>query len=345
MPQRNEKPAPRQTTNGIIGARLAGALAPAGKASAPPPHGIVGASPAIVRVLHLIERMGPIEENLLLQGESGTGKELVARAVHRASRRTGPFVAINCAAIQETLLESELFGHEKGAFTSASSAKPGLFEVAQEGTLFIDEIGELKGPLQAALLRVLEDRRVRRVGSTRWRPTNARVVTATNRNLARDVADNRFRTDLYYRLTVLAIKLPPLRERREDIPLLVRHFLSLEPGGVQEVDREAMQALLAHDWPGNVRELRNALRHAQLLAEGPTLALHDLPEDVLHGTLSPATPEHAPPALPLDLRGAERELVLQALRTHEGNKSRAAQALGISRQSLYRLLSKHELPR
>ncbi len=263
-------------------------------ANTKPNYGIVGTSPAIAHVLRLIKRLGPSDENLLIQGESGTGKELVACAVHAASpRAAGPFVAFNCAAIQETLLESEVFGHEKGAFTSAHAAKPGLFEVAEGGTLFLDEVGEMKGPFQAKLLRVLEDRRIRRVGSVHWARTNVRVVAATNRDLAHDIAEHRFRRDLYYRLAVLMIKLPPLRERLEDVPLLVRHFLSLEPDGPQEIDLESMNALLAHDWPGNARELRNAVKHAQVLAEGPSITLRDLPEEVLHGA-APALRQRSP---------------------------------------------------
>jgi transcriptional regulator with PAS, ATPase and Fis domain len=306
--------------------------------------GIIGTSAAIQDVLRLIRKMAPTEEKVLIEGESGTGKELVARALHLLSARAAaPFMAINSAVLQETLLESELFGYEKGAFTSAETAKPGLFEIANGGTLFIDEIGEMKSPLQAKLLRALEEGRVRRIGSLQWHQINVRIITATNRDLSEEVAVGRFRDDLYYRLNVLDIQLPPLRQRREDIPLLARHFLTQEPGGPQDCEGAAWQSLLAYRWPGNVRELRNAIQRGKILAEGPLMTMHDLPAHVVH---PPSTPIVFPgPGESEDedscLDEVEKRHLQKALKSHAGNKSRAAHKLGISRQKLYRLMKKH----
>ena len=256
-----------------------------------PPGEIVGITPVIRQVLSLIAKVAPTDSSVLIQGESGTGKELVARALHRGSPRTDkPMVVINCAVLQESLLENELFGHEKGAFTSAVTAKPGLFELADGGTLFIDEIGEMAPPLQAKLLRALEDRRIRRVGSTREIRTDVRFLAATNKDLAQEVAASRFRDDLYYRLNVITIDMPPLRERIEDVPLLVRHFLTLDPRGPRHIEPEALEFLVHHRWPGNVRELTNVIERAKILAEGPSITVGDLPDE-------------APPAAPL--RAAE----------------------------------------
>src|SRR5215208_601309 len=246
---------------------------------------IIWQSAPIQEVFRLIQRDGPSEKAVLIQGESGTGKELVARALHRHSKRAEqPLVVINCAALPETLLESELFGHEKGSFTGAISAKPGLFEVADGGTLFIDEIGELPGPLQAKLLRVLEDGSLRRIGSVQERRVHVRLLAATNRNLAKEVAANRFREDLYYRINVMSLELPPLRERTGDVPLLVRHFL----GTSWEIEPEAVAALERYSWPGNVRQLINALERAKILCDSETIGLKDLPREVL----APAEPLH-----------------------------------------------------
>ena len=224
-----------------------------------PDEVMVGESPAMREIFRLIERAGPSDKAILIQGESGTGKELVARSLHHHSRRADkPMVVINCAALPESLLESELFGHEKGAFTGAISAKQGLFEVADGGTLFIDEIGEMPGAVQAKLLRVLEDGSLRRIGSIKERRVNVRLLAATNRNLAQQVAAGNFREDLYYRINVMSLELPPLRERVGDIPLLVRHFLG--PGW--EVEERALRLLERYDWPGNVRQLINAVERA-----------------------------------------------------------------------------------
>lgn len=305
-----------------------------------PPADMVGQSPAMRDVYRLIEKAGPSDKAILILGESGTGKELVARALHRRSSRADkPMVTINCAALPETLLESELFGHEKGSFTGAIAAKPGLFEVADGGTLFIDEIGELPGSLQAKLLRVLEDGSLRRIGSVQERRVNVRLLAATNRNLAAEVESKHFREDLYYRINVMSLELPPLRERRGDVPLLVYHFL----GSNWKIEPEAMQALESYRWPGNVRQLINALDRAKILCDGNTLRLHDLPREVA----SPSPNGDASTARTVeitdDLDAIQRSKVVEVLRREAGNKSKAARALKIERRKLYRLLEKYAI--
>ncbi len=295
---------------------------------------IIAQSPAMREVFRMIERAGPTDKAILIQGESGTGKELVARALHRASLRADrPLVVINCAALPETLLESELFGHEKGAFTGAISAKPGLFELADGGTLFIDEIGELAGGLQAKLLRVLEDGSMRRIGSLRERRVNVRLLAATNRKLIDEVKAGRFREDLYYRINVMSLELPPLRERTGDIPLLVRHFLQPD----WELEPAAAAALERYSWPGNVRQLLNALERAKIMADDHVIHLEDLPAEVA------AAAESVPVERPVgdDLASVERAHVVEILRRERGNKARAARALGVNRRTLYRLLEKY----
>jgi DNA-binding NtrC family response regulator len=298
---------------------------------------MVGQSEAMREIFRLIERAGPSDKAILIQGESGTGKELVARALHQASRRADkPMVVINCAALPETLLESELFGHERGAFTGAVSAKPGLFEVADGGTLFIDEIGELPGSLQAKLLRVLEDGSLRRIGSVQERRVSVRLLAATNRHLAKEVEAGRFREDLYYRINVMSLELPPLRQRQGDVSLLIDHFLG--PGW--EIEPAAREALEQYSWPGNVRQLINALERAKILCESETIRLRDLPQEVK--SPQSATTE-ASPALADDLAAIQRSKVIEVLRREAGNKSKAARALGIDRRRLYRLLEKYAI--
>jgi DNA-binding NtrC family response regulator len=295
---------------------------------------ILGRSTAIKEVLRLVERAGPTDKAILIQGESGTGKELVARALHRASRRAGkPMVVINCAALPETLLESELFGHEKGSFTGAVSAKQGLFELADGGTLMIDEIGEMPGSLQAKLLRVLEDGSFRRVGSLKECRVDVRLIAATNRNMAEEVKAGRFREDLYYRINVMSLELPPLRQRTGDVPLLVPKFLG--PGWA--IEPQAMQSLEAYSWPGNVRQLINVIERAKILAEGAVVRWQDLPTEVR----TPAPAGHAFNGQSDKLEEIERAHVVDVMEREKGNKARAARALGINRRSLYRLLEKY----
>lgn len=308
-----------------------------------PPTQIIGNSPAIRQLLHMIEKVAATDSSVLIQGESGTGKELVARAVHQGSPRADkPLVVINCAALQETLLESELFGHEKGAFTSAIATKQGLFEVADGGTLFIDEIGEMAGGLQAKLLRVLEDGRFRRVGSTKEINTDVRIIAATNKDLAKEVATNRFRDDLYFRLNVITIPIPPLRDRIEDIPLLVDYFLSQGVRGPRSIEPEALATLVAYRWPGNVRELANVIERARILADGPSITLQDLPLGIVQPSPVRAG-EPAPRSNGSNLEELERHHIQRILDAESWNKARAARSLGISRRRLYRLLEKHKL--
>jgi DNA-binding NtrC family response regulator len=306
-----------------------------------PRYRLVGESPALRRVTQLVEKVAPTDATVLVRGESGTGKELVARAIHGNSpRREKPLVTVNCATLSEHLLESELFGHEKGAFTGADRAKPGLFEVAEGGTLFVDEVAEMSPALQAKLLRVLEGGHYRRVGDTRERTADVRIVAATNKPLEDEQKAGRFREDLFYRLNVVAVTLPPLRDRQEDIPLLVEHFLTTRRVGAapMKVDPAALDVLVRYGWPGNVRELANVIERAQILAEGDTITVDDLPDNLV-GTM----PVTAPPADPDSLEGVERRHVEEVLRKAGGNKVRAAKALGVTRRTLYRLIERYGL--
>lgn len=298
---------------------------------------IIGDSPLMQEVYQLIDRTAGTDKPILIQGESGTGKELVAKALHRASRLSNkPLVVINCAALPETLLESELFGHEKGAFTGAVTNKPGLFEVADGGTLFIDEIGELAGGLQAKLLRVLEDGSLRRVGSIKERHVNVRLLAATNRDLASEISKGRFREDLYYRINVLTILLPPLRERIGDIGQLVEHFA----GRDWQWDTSFVRTLESYSWPGNVRQLRNAIERTKILAEENELLAENLPPEIVRSTQHLSLRKVSPGS---DLETINRDHIVDTFQRYEGNKARTARALGISRRTLYRLLEKHDI--
>lgn len=298
------------------------------------PFNMVGESSSMKELFRLVERAAPTEKPILIQGESGTGKELVAQALHQASKRAEkPFVVINCAALPEHLLESELFGHERGAFTGAHATKPGLFEVADGGTLFIDEIGELAGTLQAKLLRVLEDGSLRRIGSTKLRKVDVRLLSATNRDMAEDVEAGRFREDLYYRIDVMTLMLPTLREREGDIDLLARYFAGPE----WHFDPDALRAIEAYHWPGNVRQLINVIDRAKILADDDRIQLKNLPAAIVHRKTPQFSPQRHSPA---DLLTIQREHIVETIRAEKGNKVRAARALGVSRRTLYRLIDR-----
>ena len=299
------------------------------------PPRIIGQSPQMQEVFRLIARVGPTDKPILIQGESGTGKELVARALHEASPLADkPLVVINCAALPETLLESELFGYEKGAFTGAVGMKQGLFEVADGGTLFIDEIGELAISLQAKLLRVLEDGTLRRVGSVKQRRVQVRLLAASNRDLQDEVKAKRFREDLFYRVNILTIYLPPLRERTGDMEQLIRHCAGPE----WRLDPDVIPTLEQYRWPGNVRQLQNAIDRAKILADDDRIRVENLPPEIVDGAnVRPrlrATGE-------TDLFTHTRRHVLKTYRCHRSNKAETARALGISRRTLYRLLEKY----
>jgi transcriptional regulator with GAF, ATPase, and Fis domain len=303
-------------------------------------HNMVGGSPAMRKVFDFIRRVAPTDSSVLIQGESGTGKELVAHALHRnSSRADRPFVAINCAAIAETLLESELFGHEKGAFTGAAAQKKGKVEVAEGGTLFLDEIGELAPGLQAKLLRVLQEREFERLGGTRPIKLNIRVLAATNRSLPEAVKGGTFRNDLYYRLNVVTLNMPALRERREDISVLADHFAAKASRKcgmrLKAVSSEALACLMHYDWPGNVRELENALERAMVLGSTDSILPDDLPEAVLEaGSTTPTSTDkyHG------SIKETKKQLILQALQQANGNYIEAAKALGMHPNSLLRLI-------
>ncbi len=325
---------------------------------APQPPQIIGRTPAVRRLLQLIERAARGRWPVLLQGETGTGKELVARAIHRGGPG-GPFVTIDCSALVGPLLESELFGHVRGAFTGATSAKTGLIELADGGTAFLDEIGELPLDLQAKLLRVLQEKEFRPVGSLFPKRSEFRVIAATNRDLAREVERGNFRRDLFYRLSVLSIRLAPLRERVEDIPLLAEHFLARYGSG-HRLTSEVLDVLVRYHWPGNVRELENCIQHMVAVNSGPLLHLTDLPSAIrnfLHASQSACVAMAAavggapaavgstgePEAGVLPLTELEKRAILRALEFTRGDRGMAASLLGIGRTTLYRKLREYRL--
>jgi DNA-binding NtrC family response regulator len=302
-------------------------------------EGLIGTSPQMRRTFASLERAARSDASVLLLGESGTGKELAARALHALSaRHAGPFVDIHCAAIPEHLLESELFGHEKGAFTSADSRKKGRLELADAGTLFLDEIGEMPLSLQPKLLRFLQERHFVRIGGTDAIAVNVRVVAATNRDLSAEVEAGRFREDLFYRLEVLTTTLPPLRERTGDVGVLVRHFLRTGGRSPDAIAPDALSALEQYRWPGNVRELRNAVERAIIESENGPIGRAHLPDKMTKHESEdhvPAGPSRTPLPDTLDHRANERQLIEQALASAGGNKTRAAEMLGMTRRRLY----------
>ncbi len=320
---------------------------PAGGGAAPSPEQMVGRSPGMIEVMKTIARVAPSQASILIFGETGTGKELVARTVHQFSDRSkNKFVGVNCSALAEGLLESELFGHVKGAFTGAVSARPGLIREAEGGTLFLDEVGDISAALQARLLRTLQEKEVLPVGSETPVPVDVRVVAATHRDLSAMVRDGRFREDLYYRLNVVTITLPPLRDRRQDIPLLIDHFLQLlaekHGRGPVGLDREAQAALLAYDWPGNVRQLVNVLERALVVAAQDVIGPEHLPGEIRGGERRELTEQTAQQGgvRMVPLAQVEREHVLAVLEASGGNRERAARTLRISRRTLTRMLQR-----
>ena len=309
-------------------------------------HQILGKSRPMQEVFELIRRVADSPSNVLITGESGTGKELVAKAIHyNSDRRENPFVPVNCAAIPEQLLESELFGHVRGAFTDAKADRPGLFEEAQKGTIFLDEISELPLMLQAKLLRAIQEREIRRVGSTKSVSVDVRIIAATNLNLAEEVKAKHFREDLYYRLNVIELRLPPLRERRDDIPLLVESFLrkcaKTNRKPLEGISESALALLIDYSWPGNVRELENIIERAVTLARGEKIMPEDLPATV-QGSRGDRKVLDDAAERTLPLQEVEWEYIKKILEKTGGNKYQAAQTLGIDRKTLYRKLAEME---
>jgi len=303
----------------------------------------IGRSEVMLEVFERVKKIGKSKAStILIQGESGTGKELVARAIHESSKGANmPFMEINCAALPETLLESELFGHEKGAFTDAKKRKKGLLELAEGGTIFLDEIGEMGVTLQSRLLRVIENKTFRRVGGVKDLKLNARVISATNRNLKEEISKGNFRNDLYYRLQVIPIELPPLRERKEDIELLANHFISTFnrefKKNIKTISSEVADILREYNWPGNVRELKNIIERAVLLDAEDSIKVEHLPAEIVDGRdqlTEDRAARNIDELFPMSLKDLEKMLILNTLEKTSGNKSRSARILGISRQTL-----------
>jgi PAS domain S-box-containing protein len=306
-------------------------------------HGIISRSESMRRLFRILRDVAESESTILVEGPSGSGKELVARAIHRLSRRSrGPWVAVNCGALPDTLLESELFGHVRGAFTDAKSDHQGRFAAAEGGTIFLDEIGDISPALQVRLLRVLQERMYEPVGSSRPRRANVRVIAATNRTLRKEVDAGRFRADLFYRLNVMRLEIPPLSERSEDVPLLIDHFIGRfnEARGksVEGVSEEAMAALIRHQWPGNIRELENAVEHAFILCHDPLIQLEHLPPEIT-GAAGPGTSE-AGARRTENLRHNEEKIILETLERHGWRRMETARALGINKTTLWRKMKR-----
>jgi DNA-binding NtrC family response regulator len=296
----------------------------------------------MMKVFEVLKRVAPTKASVLITGESGVGKELIADALHNLSpRKDNPFVKVHCAALAESLLESELFGHEKGSFTGAVSRKRGRFELAHSGTIFLDEIGEIDQTVQIKILRVLQEKKFERVGGEDTLEVDVRVVTATNRDLEKEIAEGRFREDLYYRLNVVRIHVPPLRERKDDLPLMITSFVHefAEENGkkIEGMDPKARSALYAYDWPGNVRQLRNCIESAVVMTSGTVITLDDLPPSIRSGAEVPSL------LIPVGvtMAEAEKQVILQTLSANSGNKSKTAEILGIGRKTLHRKLDEY----
>ena len=309
---------------------------------------IIGESVAMKDVLEIVQQVAPSRATVLLLGESGTGKELVAKAIHQLSPRArAPMVTVHCAALAPTLLESELFGHEKGAFTGAHTRHIGRFEQAQGGTLFLDEIGEIDASIQIKLLRFLGERTFERVGSNKTLTADLRLIFATNKNLEDLVKAGKFREDLFFRLRVVEITLPPLRQRGSDIVLLaqssLREFAEENNKPVKEFTPDAVELLMKYDWPGNVRELRTAIEHAVVLSRGEKISVRDLPASVRAATIGEPDPSRALSKADLTVKGAEKQLIIRALKEANGNRTKAAQKIGMSRRTLHRKLHTYGL--
>ncbi|HHU37243.1 MAG TPA: sigma-54-dependent Fis family transcriptional regulator [Treponema sp.] len=300
---------------------------------------IIGKSPVMLKLFEVVRRVAPTKASVLITGESGVGKELIANALHNLStRKDKPFIKVHCAALAETLLESELFGHEKGAFTGAVMRKRGRFELAHGGSIFLDEIGEINQSVQIKILRVLQEKRFERVGGEETIEVEVRVITATNRDLEKEIEEGRFREDLFYRLNVVQIHVPPLRERKDDLPLMISAFVKeiAEENGkiIESIDSKARSALYAYDWPGNVRQLRNCIESAVVMSTGPIITLDELPPSIRDMDEVPAI------TIPVGatMFDAEREIIIQTLAAQNGNKSKTAEVLGIGRKTLHRKL-------
>ncbi|HOU37519.1 MAG TPA: sigma-54 dependent transcriptional regulator [Treponemataceae bacterium] len=303
---------------------------------------IIGKSPSMLKLFDVVKRVAPTRASVLITGESGVGKELIANALHNLStRKDNPIIKVHCAALAENILESELFGHEKGAFTGAVSRKRGRFELAHGGTIFLDEIGEINQSVQIKILRVLQEKMFERVGGEDTIEVDVRVITATNRDLEKEIAEGRFREDLFYRLNVVRIHVPPLRERKDDLPLMISAFVKefAEENGkvIESIDPKARQALYAYDWPGNVRQLRNCIESAVVMTTGTVITLDELPPSIREMDEIPAI------TIPVGatMADAEREIILQTLAAQNGNKSKTAEVLGIGRKTLHRKLDEY----
>ena len=307
--------------------------------------GMIGNSAKMKNIIETVEQVAPTRTTVLITGESGTGKELVAQAIHQCSGRTGKFVPVHCSALPDNLIESELFGHERGAFTGAVEMRKGRFELAEGGTIFLDEIGEIPLHIQVKLLRVLENRAFERIGGSETIITDARVVAATNRDLKKMVEEGTFREDLFYRLDVVSLEIPPLRERKEDIPLLVKHYLDVfnkENGKDIGITETAMASLCAYAWPGNIRELRNCVERMVVLCRGKMIDLENVPIDIREG-VTPGIAKTVLSQPSCDLECNEKMLIERALNECKGNRTKAAEKLGISRRTLHRKLHTYNL--